>query len=68
MKRFYIRTANDAILSELEKLQNKIHLLESSMTNINTGRRKKTAKTAVYTTVNTMPTLFETEVEDTFIF
>ena len=46
MKKFFIRSSNDMIQQELEKLQNKVNILEATVSTNGKGRRKK--RTAVY--------------------
>lgn len=47
-KKFFIRSSMDLITQELEKLQNKVKLLEASTNNTTNGKRRKKKRSAVY--------------------
>lgn len=42
-KKFFIKSSQDLITRELEKLQNKVNFLEATTETKGSGRRKKTA-------------------------
>ncbi len=54
IKKFFIKSANDVISKELEKLQNRVNFLESNYTvACNVRKKPSKKKTAVYTIVDT---------------
>lgn len=48
MKKFFIRSSNDVIKQELEKLQNKVDLLEATYNTVGNVKGKRKKRTAVY--------------------